>query len=102
MSTRLSSLIEPAELELLLGETNIVIVDLCQTALYQQIHVPGHYIYGRAFSRRPTIPGCCPPLLGLKRCCQVWGLIIKSKSFCMMMRAVDGLGDWLGHWIWWD
>ena len=98
MLTRLSSLIEPAELELLLGETNIVIVDLCQTALYQQIHVPGavHLPGVELLAGHPPIPGLCPPFTKVKALLSGLG-IDQTKQIVLYD---DEGGGWAGRLAW--
>jgi rhodanese-related sulfurtransferase len=41
MTSPLSKLIEPDALALVLDNDDLVIIDLCHPALYQQHHVPG-------------------------------------------------------------
>ena len=37
----MNHLIEPEQLKQRLGEENLIIIDLCNPALYQQQHIPG-------------------------------------------------------------
>jgi len=55
-------LIEPAELERLIGEPGICIVDLCKAETYTQAHVPGaqHLDYGRIVASDEPTRGLLP------------------------------------------
>ena len=41
MSVDIPLLLEPEALESLLGNDNLIVVDLCHQALYRQKHIPG-------------------------------------------------------------
>ncbi len=55
-------LIEPDELEPLLGSPGLVIVDLCKPDIYQQAHIPSavHLDYSRIVSARMPVVGLLP------------------------------------------
>ena len=55
-------LIEPEQLVTELNKDNLVIVDLCNIALYQQKHVPGaiHIQAKPLVKGTPPVPGLCP------------------------------------------
>jgi thiosulfate/3-mercaptopyruvate sulfurtransferase len=55
-------LIEPAELEHLLGTPGVCVVDLCKPETYVQAHVPGalHLDYGRIVASRDPVKGLLP------------------------------------------
>ncbi|WP_018953838.1 sulfurtransferase [Thioalkalivibrio sulfidiphilus] len=55
-------LIEPAELEHLLGTPGMCVVDLCKPETYAQAHVPGalHLDYGRIVASRDPVKGLLP------------------------------------------
>ena len=62
MATPLSRLLEPSELEALLGREDLVIVDLCKPELYARSHVPGalHLKGTRLMSNAPPALGKHP------------------------------------------
>jgi thiosulfate/3-mercaptopyruvate sulfurtransferase len=55
-------LIEPASLRPLLGEKNLLLLDLCKETTYQQLHIPGalHLPYGEIVASRPPVHGLLP------------------------------------------
>ncbi|HEY5604640.1 MAG TPA: sulfurtransferase [Gammaproteobacteria bacterium] len=65
--TRLPLLIEPAQLQPVLQQPNILIVDLCKAETYLQAHVPGavHLDYSRIVTALPPVMGLVPDIAQL-------------------------------------
>ncbi len=66
MTTHASTplLIEPDQLETLLGNPDIIIVDLCKPETYKQLHLPGaiHLDYSEIVHSEDPIGGLLPPI----------------------------------------
>ncbi|WP_455385058.1 sulfurtransferase [Acidihalobacter prosperus] len=62
MDKPLPLIIEPADLEALLGDPELIVVDLCKPELYARMHVPGavHVNYSDVVSSREPIAGLLP------------------------------------------
>ena len=98
MSIPLPLLIEPAELEPKLGNKNFIIVDLCQTALYKKIHVPGavHLPSVELLAGEPPIPGCCPSVARVRAMLSDLGI---DKTKHIILYDDEG-GGWAGRLAW--
>lgn len=62
MDKPLPLIIEPAALEPLLGEPDLLVIDLCKPEVYAQMHIPGavHVDYTSIVSTREPIAGLLP------------------------------------------
>jgi len=69
-------LIEPAQLEALLGEEKLLVVDLCRREQYDRFHLPGavHLDYGLIVSGQRPTPGLLPPAAQIARVFGALGL----------------------------
>ena len=69
-------LIEPRELEAKLDDSDLIIVDLCNQAHYQQKHVPGavHLLGNHLVAGTPPTPGACPTLEQLQQVINYLGI----------------------------
>lgn len=90
--------IEPAELEPRLEESNIIIVDLCNPQLYRQIHVPG------AINIQPQQLVCgIQPATGklpsLRQLEQLLGQLGYTGNEHFIVYDDEG-GGWAGRFIW--
>ena len=94
-------LIEPEALKDQLGTADLIIVDLCNPSLYQQQHVPGaiHLSGQHLIAGVPPVPGACPEISTLSAVMAYLGIDHSKKWFYTMMKAVVGLDEWHGRWI---
>ncbi|OZG71534.1 thiosulfate sulfurtransferase [Hahella sp. CCB-MM4] len=91
-------IIEPADLEPLLGRPGILILDLCRPENYQTGHIPGA-IYvppGATQLGRPPAPGALPSLEQLHAIIEHIGL---SQDDQVVVYDDEG-GGWAGRMIW--
>ena len=93
-----SLVIEPVELEKLLGQTDLLIIDLCSPQVYQQLHVPGavHVLPQHLTSGVQPSPGKLPSLQQLE---QLFGQIGYQKDKHIVVYDDEG-GGWAGRFIW--
>jgi len=96
--TNLPRLIEPSELETHLSDDNLIIVDLCNPALYQQKHVPGavHLSGNNLLAGTPPVPGACPGIGQLKTVINHLGI---DASKQVVVYDDEG-GGWAGRLAW--
>ena len=90
--------IEPAELETLLGNEDLLIIDLCNPQVYQQLHVPGavHVLPQTLTCGVQPAPGKLPSLEQLE---QLFSNISYSKDKHIVVYDDEG-GGWAGRFIW--
>lgn len=64
MTDTIPILLEPEQLEPLLGREDILLIDLSRGSTYQQFHLPGavHLDYGRIVTSQPPVGGLLPSL----------------------------------------
>ena len=93
-----SHLIEPADLEARLADRNLIIVDLCNQALYQQKHVPGavHLPGNHLVAGTPPVPGACPDLQQLQQVINYLGI----NGDKQVILYDDEGGGWAGRMAW--
>ena len=91
-------LIEPEQLVTELNDDNLVIVDLCNVALYQQKHVPGaiHLQANHLILGTPPVPGLCPDEKQLAQIINYLGLTHDKRVFLYD----DEGGGWAGRMAW--
>lgn len=98
IQSSLPLVLEPAELEQHLNDSNILIIDLCSPQLYAQVHVPGsinvtpqHLVAGK-----PPATGKLPPLKQLQDLFSQLGFTGKEH----IVVYDDEGGGWAGRFIW--
>ena len=98
MATPLSRLLEPSELEALLGREDLVIVDLCKPELYARSHVPGalHLKGTRLMSNAPPALGQHPSFSEVE---SLLGCLGINPSKHMVIYDDEG-GGWAGRLAW--
>ncbi|MDG9671130.1 rhodanese-like domain-containing protein [Hahella sp. CR1] len=101
MANTLDSLpliLEPEQLEPLLGSPGLILVDLCRTENYQAAHLPGaiHIPPGATQYGRPPAPGLLPDKSQLQAIVQHIGL--RHDSHVVVYD--DEGGGWAGRMIW--
>lgn len=91
-------LIEPADLEARLADSNLIIVDLCNQALYQQKHVPGavHLSGNHLVAGTAPVPGACPDLQQLQQVINYLGIDDDKQ----VILYDDEGGGWAGRMAW--
>jgi thiosulfate/3-mercaptopyruvate sulfurtransferase len=91
-------ILEPAELEAMLGDPQLLIVDLCQPHVWQQMHVPGavHVNPGELVSGIPPASGMLPTTGQLQN---MLGRIGYSADKHIVVYDDEG-GGWAGRFIW--
>ena len=94
----MNHLIEPEQLKQRLGEENLIIIDLCNPALYQQQHIPGaiHLSGQQLIDGTAPVPGACPELSKLYEVMAYLG-IDDSKQVVL---CDDEGGGWAGRMAW--
>lgn len=62
-------LIEPEELESLMGSDKLLVVDLCKPELYARMHIPGavHLDYAQIVAANPPVMGLLPDVNAISR-----------------------------------
>ena len=91
-------LMEPQTLQPLLGQSGILLVDLCQTRQYPLAHIPGaiHVPFSRLMSGQPPAVGQPPSLKALNHLmCQI-GLNEQTH----VIAYDDEGGGWAGRFLW--
>ena len=102
MAADIPRLLEPAQLELILGSSsvnhNVIIVDLCSDALYRQKHVPGavHLQPGSLMAGTAPYPGKLPAIEQLENIIQYLGIDADSH----IVVYDDEGGGWAGRFAW--
>jgi thiosulfate/3-mercaptopyruvate sulfurtransferase len=76
VTTDLPLLIEPETLRPLLGQADLLVVDLCKETTYQQLHLPGslHLPYGHIVAACPPAHGLLPSADQLEQCFSSYGI----------------------------
>lgn len=98
MTANLSLIIEPEELEPLLGYPELMIIDVCQPQTYTQAHIPGaiHVNPAELVCGIPPATGKLPSLEQLNALFSRIGL---SKDKHLVVYDDEG-GGWAGRFIW--
>jgi thiosulfate/3-mercaptopyruvate sulfurtransferase len=91
-------LLEPSELKAILDRDNLLIIDLCNPALYQQKHVPGavHLSGSLLMAGTAPTPGKLPPLEQLSKIISYLGITDKTH----VVVYDDEGGGWAGRMAW--
>ncbi|MCK5892978.1 MAG: sulfurtransferase [Endozoicomonadaceae bacterium] len=91
-------LAEPEELQPLLGSSDLLIIDLCSSALYQQAHVPGaiHVQPAELVSGQLPVTGKLPAIERLET---LFSRIGYSEDKHFVVYDDEG-GGWAGRFIW--
>ena len=91
-------ILEPAELEPLLGHASLVLVDLCRPDQYVSAHLPGAIHVSPAETQRgqPPAPGLLPTLERLQQLVERLGL---SDDKWVVVYDDEG-GGWAGRMLW--
>lgn len=94
----MSQLLEPEQLEASLKDDDLIIVDLCHSALYQQKHVPGavHLSGSHLISGAPPAPGACPSTEQLSKVINYLGIEANKR----IVIYDDEGGGWAGRMAW--
>lgn len=98
MTPQLPLIIEPEQLFSLIPEPGLLIVDVCQPALYQQMHVPGavHVSPAELVCGRPPATGKMPDLATLEALFSRLGVSAESH----VVAYDDEGGGWAGRLLW--
>jgi thiosulfate/3-mercaptopyruvate sulfurtransferase len=98
MTNSISRLLEPSELEAILDRDNLLIIDLCNPALYQQKHVPGaiHLSGSLLMAGTAPTPGKLPSLQQLSKIISYLGI---SAETHVVVYDDEG-GGWAGRMAW--
>ena len=104
MTNNIPRLLEPSELETILDRDNLLIIDLCNPALYQQKHVPGAVHLSGSLLMAGTAPtGSRQATRSSEQLSNIIGYLgITDETgmwWSMTTRAGDGPGEWPGPWI---
>lgn len=91
-------IIEPEQLEGMLGEPDLLIVDLCQPAVYRQIHVPGAIHVNPAELVR-GIPPATGKLPEQKQLAALFSRIGFTRDKFVVAYDDEG-GGWAGRFLW--
>lgn len=96
--TALPLLLEPAALAAHLDDPDILIVDLCQSSTWQQLHIPGaqHIDPAELTRGTPPAPGKLPELAQLE---QVFARIGYRRDQHIVAYDDEG-GGWAGRFLW--
>jgi len=91
-------LIEPQELESLLGDERLIIIDLCNVSLYAIKHVPGavHLSSNALMSTTPPAMGKCPSFSEIKSLISHLGINAAKQ----VVVYDDEGGGWAGRFTW--
>ena len=98
MTNNIPRLLEPSELEAILDHDNLLIIDLCNPALYQHKHVPGavHLSASLLMAGTAPIPGKLPSLQQLSK---IIGYLGITSDTHMVVYDDEG-GGWAGRMAW--
>lgn len=98
MTLALDLIIEPDDLEAVLGDDNLLIVDVCQPATYEQVHVPGavHVRPGELVCGIPPATGKLPETAKLEA---LFSRIGYRPDQHIVVYDDEG-GGWAGRFIW--
>ena len=98
MTNTISRLLEPSALEALLDAENLLIIDLCNPALYQQKHVPGavHLSGSLLMAGTTPTPGKLPSLQQLSKIISYLGITDQTH----VVVYDDEGGGWAGRMAW--
>jgi len=91
-------ILEPADLEPMLGQDKLLIVDLCQPGVWRQLHIPGavHVDPAALTCGLPPAPGKLPTVQQLET---LLGRIGYSPE-CHVVAYDDEGGGWAGRFLW--
>lgn len=94
----MSQLLEPEQLEASLKDDDLIIIDLCNSALYHQKHVPGavHLSGNHLISGAPPAPGTCPSAEQLSKVINYLGIEANKR----IVIYDDEGGGWAGRMAW--
>lgn len=97
-NNNLPLILEPKELESLLGSENLLVIDLCNSQLYRQLHVPGaiNILPKRLVSGIQPASGKLPPLEQLEA---LFGELGYTGDEHVVVYDDEG-GGWAGRFIW--
>ncbi|OQX46784.1 MAG: thiosulfate sulfurtransferase, partial [Candidatus Sedimenticola endophacoides] len=102
--SELPPLIEPQQLEPLLGRDNLLVVDLSKGTTHQQLHIPGAVFleYERIIANRKPAYGLLPPLETLEQVLSETGIGNRTHvvayddegggKACRLLWTLDTLG----------
>ena len=98
MSVDIPLLLEPEALESLLGNDNLIVVDLCHQALYRQKHIPGavHLQPGLLMAGTAPYPGKLPLMQQLQAIIHQLGI---GDASHVVIYDDEG-GGWAGRFAW--
>lgn len=98
MTNPIPRLLEPSELETMLDRDNLLIIDLCNPALYQQKHVPGavHLSGSLLMAGTAPTPGKLPTVEQLSKIISYLGV---STETHVVVYDDEG-GGWAGRMAW--
>lgn len=98
MTTELPLLLAPQDLAALLGDKNLLIVDLGKSQVYEQAHVPGavHLDFKRLLRGTQPAPGLLPDIATLSTLFSDLGL----KASTRVVAYDDEGGGWAGRLLW--
>ena len=98
MTNTIPRLLEPSALEALLDAENLLIIDLCNPALYQQKHVPGavHLSGSLLMAGTTPTPGKLPSLQQLSKIISYLGITDQTH----VVVYDDEGGGWAGRMAW--
>jgi thiosulfate/3-mercaptopyruvate sulfurtransferase len=94
----LALIIEPNELEPLLGNQDLIIIDTCQAQTYSQVHIPGA-IHVSPSELVCGIPPAAGKLPGLDKLNALFSRIGLEKNKHIVVYDDEG-GGWAGRFIW--
>ncbi len=98
MTNTIPRLLEPSELDVILDQDNLLIIDLCNPALYQQKHVPGavHLSASALMAGTAPTPGKLPTVEQLSNIISYLG--IETETHVVVYD--DEGGGWAGRMAW--
>lgn len=91
-------LMEPAQLQPLLGQPNLLVVDLCRPEQYTSAHIPGavYLPFAQLMSGQAPAPGKLPPELQISQALSAIGLTPQTH----VVAYDDEGGGWAGRLLW--
>lgn len=98
VSAHIPLLIEPEQLQDILGQTNVLLIDLCRPQQYAQAHIPGavHLPYMQLMSGQMPAPGHLPAESVIEQALGACGLTPDTH----VIAYDDEGGGWAGRLIW--
>ncbi len=95
---QLPLIIEPAQLEKILGRSDLLVIDLCQPGVFQLLHVPG------AIHVNPAeLVSGLPPATGKLPDAEKLAALLSRIGFnrdCFVVAYDDEGGGWAGRFLW--